>query len=332
MAEVLGVVAAAAQILGTVRNALLLALEIRRELLKGPLRIQAHIECLDSTISVLKSVQHESDSCTYDTEIRRFVQAVDNKIQALYKTLRKHLQSISGGSFRKFVGALNTSKSEGKINGAFAALDREKTNLHLFISIGVRAKLDLLISRQVMIQHNSGRGDDCDDVEMSDAVDLADGNSHPVRTTGHQSNGCVTAPLIPSNLGAPSHAQGIADSACVSMSEQHTMTTTATTSFASSFSLKPTDPARDNREESLPRTPNSTPTSGEQNNHVNSHKIRSKSKYKKDAKVHYGDKVVGSRPTTLSGSMDVKMEERYGENANVHVGHEYCSNDENGSR
>ncbi|RMZ87856.1 hypothetical protein DV736_g4910, partial [Chaetothyriales sp. CBS 134916] len=314
MATFLGVVAATEQLLGTVSNALLLALEIRRELLNGRRRIQAHIDCLDSTISVLRSVQHESDSCSFHTEIHRFVQAVNNKVQDLYRTLQKHLQSISGGSFRKFVGALNTSKSEEKINGAFAALDREKTNLHLFvISIEVREKLGLLMPGQTMAQNNSGRCNDYDDVEMSNVpVDLADYNGWLVKNTAHQGNGTATAEPIPSDQVAPYHPHGIPENARVSRCERHTQQTT--TSSVSSCSFIAPDPAR------------------EQTTHLSGHKIKSKSKYKHGAKVQFGDKVVGTQPSTLSRPMDVEMEDRYGNNANVHVGHDIRSNGENGSR
>lgn len=143
MAEAIGLLAGTAQLLVCVADLIGLALDLRDELLKGPRRIRDHIRCLDSTISILEAVDRDNLKPT-DT-IHGFLLAVDQSIKALQRMLQKQLRNFTKGSFRKLLSALNTIKSEDKINGAFSALERAKTNLHLHIAFKVDRKLDRLI-------------------------------------------------------------------------------------------------------------------------------------------------------------------------------------------
>ena len=145
MAEALGIAASTAQILAAISEAVRLTLELRQAFLKGPRRVQAHVDCLNSTISLLDTVHKQSSVGTPSAKILCFVHAVNEKVRTLHKIFQRHLQSITGGSLRQILGAVSTIQYEEKIKGAFAALEREKANLHLFISTEARDRLSRLL-------------------------------------------------------------------------------------------------------------------------------------------------------------------------------------------
>lgn len=358
MAEVLGIVASTGQLLAAASEAVRLALELRQALLKGPRRVQAHVDCLNSTISLLNTVHQQSTSASRSPDILCFVHAVNEKVRNLHEILQKHLRSISGGSVRKILGAVSTIKGEEKIKGAFVALEREKANLHLFISIEARAKLSDLISRKDMDRPRASPTDtgmlDGDHQPGRDStyrVDLAN-NRTTLGTTpqGHDiqpshramSDRNPSHPAENNMLQGPGHDEARPGQELQAGSRHGELQ-------SGSMYLGPRDEQITNHS-AMTMTPTPSggqvpyPTSQDHSNISNTepgsrteanvpmpppfgHRIRSKNVYKRGAIVHYGDKHMGQEATEYH-PLDVEQEDQHGEGATrrsrVQVGHMFA--------
>lgn len=172
MAEAFGLVTGAAQLYVLAVEVIKLTTELRNELANGPRRIREHLKSLDSTISILQII--ESDPESLNTKILYFVQAVKDRVEPLLALLQSNHESLSCRSFKRVLGAFKAVKSAGKLDDEFAALDREKANLHLYISARSDSALQQLISvttmtsnkrsNDVLPDNDAQRLFECDDV------------------------------------------------------------------------------------------------------------------------------------------------------------------------
>lgn len=356
MAEALGIVASTGQLLAVASEAVRLALELRQELLKGPRKVQAHIDCLNSTISLLNTVHQQSTSASRSPEVLCFVHAVNEKVQNLHKILQKQLRSISGGPVRKIIAAVSAIKCEEKIKGAFAALEREKANLHLSISIEARGKLNHLLSQKDMDPARK-RPSGTDMLERNHQPDGGfayrvelPAHDHNARRTSHHGHNIQPSHRTMSDItpGRPAenkmlegsrHAEARLGQELEVVSqygdpygrstypalpgEQVTShpSTTMSTVFSSDQVPYPTNQYHSNASNTKPA---SWPDANGTMPHLLGHKIRSKNKYANGAIVHYGDRYINQEVADYH-PLDVDQEDQYGSFGSkvptVQVGH-----------
>jgi hypothetical protein len=130
--EVVGVVASTLQIAACISNIIILVIDVREELRRGPLKIKEQAEYLTSLVFVLQSL--EKNPLLQKPELQLLLAVLEDKIRLLQDKVHRYLQSPAKGSFRKVCVAIGGVQVEEKIANSVEALDREKSTLLLYIS------------------------------------------------------------------------------------------------------------------------------------------------------------------------------------------------------
>ncbi|KAF2659033.1 hypothetical protein K491DRAFT_689645 [Lophiostoma macrostomum CBS 122681] len=130
--ELVGAVAAAAQILSSVGALIQMSFELRRRIRHGPRTIQGFANHLDALISVLDFIR--SRTSLQQEGIQTYICGLHERVGVIDTTLKKRLGYFKGSICRRTLIAIFEVKAEREVIRSFEALDRDKSNLLLFIA------------------------------------------------------------------------------------------------------------------------------------------------------------------------------------------------------
>jgi hypothetical protein len=156
--EIIGAMAAAGQLLSSVAHLIQLSVELRSTLRKGPRIFREKNAYLDSLIWVLDRIRHQR--ALQDLDVSRFIASLTHKVEGIKVTLLKYFEGDTDRLLGRFLGSIRAVKDRDKVCRFFDAIDREKTNLLLYISAVSNESIRQLASGggAAVIMPNQARG------------------------------------------------------------------------------------------------------------------------------------------------------------------------------
>ena len=151
--EVLGTLAAGSQLLGYIFKIGEALFELRDHIKHSPARIRSYVEQLESLACTVQYIQGNQKLHTHVVET--LLRAISQKVDALNKILRTSFSGVTHRSSKRYFRIYGEKKTERRIKESLAALEGDKINLVLCITVA----LDEFGGDRPNNMENSGRSE-----------------------------------------------------------------------------------------------------------------------------------------------------------------------------
>ena len=136
--EVLGAVAAAAQISGSVLNIISTIQEVRHQISEALLQSEDRIKYLDLLCLTIRKVEGNFDLHT--DEVAGYLAVIRTRILRLQSIITEQLSKLQSSTYRKLRFAFTVLKVEKRISESFAGLHSDCSNLNLYLSASEKTR------------------------------------------------------------------------------------------------------------------------------------------------------------------------------------------------
>lgn len=143
--EVIGAIAAAAQLATYSCNTVASLRALLRELQSAPRRIQERADDLDNLIEIVGSI--DQDHWAQSTLLARTIQRIHSISSSIKSRLSEHLRSLQTSTLKRALKVSFLRRQEKDILEALASLEQNKSTLLLFLTKSTNAQ-SLAMSRE----------------------------------------------------------------------------------------------------------------------------------------------------------------------------------------